>query len=49
MRLISKIDEIVSYAQVNKHKVKELMISGVIPAVINESTNRNFFYTTDNF
>ncbi len=48
MRLISKIDEIVSYAQVNKHKVKELMISGVIPAVINESTNRNFFYTTDN-
>ena len=47
MRLITKIDEIASYAQVNKHKVKELMLSGVIPAVINESTNRKFFYTTD--
>lgn len=47
MRLITKIDEIASYAQVNKHKVKELMLDGVIPSVINESTNRNFFYTTD--
>jgi len=47
MRLITKIDEIASYAQVNKHKVKDLMLSGVIPAVINESTNRKFFYTTD--
>jgi|GEM_PF-1447946 len=47
MRLISKIDEIAAFAQVNKHKVKELMLSGAIPAVVNESTNRKFFYTTD--
>lgn len=47
MRVLSKIDEISSYAGVNKHKVKELMINGTIPAVINESTNRNYFYTSD--
>ena len=47
MRLITKIDEIAAYAEVNKHKVKDLMFSGVIPSIVNESTNRNFFYTTD--
>jgi chromosome partitioning protein len=47
MRLMSKIEDISAYAEVNKHKVKDLMVAGVIPAIINESTNRNFFYTTD--
>ena len=47
MRLLSKIEDISAYAEINKHKVKDLMIEGVIPAIINESTNRNFFYTTD--
>ena len=47
MRLMSKIEDISSYAEVNKHKVKDLMVAGVIPAIINESTNRSFFYTTD--
>ena len=47
MRIMSKIYEIVASTQVNKHKAKELMLSGVIPAVISESTNRKFFYTTD--
>ena len=47
MRLLSKIEDISAYAEINKHKVKDLMVEGVIPAIINESTNRNFFYTTD--
>ena len=47
MRLMSKIEDISAYAEINKHKVKDLMVAGVIPAIINESTNRNFFYTTD--
>jgi chromosome partitioning protein len=47
MRLMSKIEDISAYAEVNKHKVKDLMVAGVIPAIINVSTNRNFFYTTD--
>ena len=47
MRLLSKIEDISAYAEVNKHKVKDLMVAGVIPAIINESTNRSFFYTTD--
>ena len=47
MRLMSKIEDISAYAEVNKHKVKDLMVEGVIPAIINVSTNRNFFYTTD--
>ncbi len=47
MRLLSKIEDISAYAEINKHKVKDLMVEGVIPAIINESTNRSFFYTTD--
>ena len=47
MRLLSKIEDISAYAEINKHKVKDLMVEGVIPAIINVSTNRNFFYTTD--
>jgi chromosome partitioning protein len=47
MRLLSKIEDISAYAEVNKHKVKDLMVEGVIPAIINESANRSFFYTTD--
>ncbi len=47
MRLLSKLDDIALYAGVNKHKVKELMLDGIIPTIINKSTNRAFFYTTD--
>lgn len=47
MRLLSKIDDIAAYSEINKHKAKDLMLNGVIPSIINESTNRSFFYTTD--
>ena len=47
MRLMSKIEDISAYAEVNKHNVKDLIVAGVIPAISNVWTNRNFFYPTD--
>jgi chromosome partitioning protein len=46
-RVFISIKEISDYIGVNRHKVKELIEDGVIPAIINSEGVRKYYYTTE--
>jgi chromosome partitioning protein len=46
-RVFISIKEIAEYIGVNRHKVKELIEDGIIPAIVNSEGVRKYYYTTE--
>lgn len=46
-KVFISIKEIADYIGVNRHKVKELIEDGIIPAIINDEGVRKYYYTTE--